>query len=99
MCAVIWKRNRAVYQERPLIEKMSDQLTVMEEAVRRGTHNPVISRTGLTVGDGNDFHDYTKKGTPLSILQPFLSQQMHQEPSYICRITHSNVYSRSDHVG
>ncbi|OAB42504.1 L-serine ammonia-lyase, iron-sulfur-dependent, subunit alpha [Paenibacillus glacialis] len=45
-----------------IIEKMSEQFTVMEEAVRRGTESPVMSRTGLTGGDGNRLYEYTKDG-------------------------------------
>ena len=45
-----------------LIEKMSEQLTVMEEAVRRGTTSPVMSRTGLTGGDGNRLYEYAQIG-------------------------------------
>lgn len=45
-----------------IIEKMSEQFTIMEEAVRRGTESPVMSRTGLTGGDGNRLYKYTKNG-------------------------------------
>ena len=45
-----------------IIEKMSEQFTVMEESVRRGTMNPVMSRTGLTGGDGNRLYEYAKNG-------------------------------------
>ena len=43
-----------------IIEKMSEQLTVMEEAVRNGTTSPVMSRTGLTGGDGNRLYQYAQ---------------------------------------
>lgn len=45
-----------------IIEKMSEQFTVMEEAVRRGTQSPVMSRTGLSGGDGNRLYEYAKNG-------------------------------------
>ncbi|WP_153733071.1 L-serine ammonia-lyase, iron-sulfur-dependent, subunit alpha [Sporosarcina obsidiansis] len=45
-----------------IIKKMSEQLTVMEEAVRKGTMSPVMSRTGLTGGDGNRLYQYAEKG-------------------------------------
>ncbi|MDR4947178.1 L-serine ammonia-lyase, iron-sulfur-dependent, subunit alpha [Neobacillus cucumis] len=45
-----------------LIEKMSEQLDVMEEAVRKGTGSPVMSRTGLTGGDGYRVNRYAQKG-------------------------------------
>lgn len=45
-----------------IFEKMSEQFTVMEEAVRRGTISPVMSRTGLTGGDGNRLHQYAQNG-------------------------------------
>ncbi|WP_458355226.1 L-serine ammonia-lyase, iron-sulfur-dependent, subunit alpha [Peribacillus frigoritolerans] len=45
-----------------IFEKMSEQYIVMEEAVRRGTMSPVMSRTGLTGGDGNRLHHYAQKG-------------------------------------
>ena len=43
-----------------IIKKMSEQLTVMEEAVRKGTTSPVMSRTGLTGGDGNRLYQYAQ---------------------------------------
>ena len=45
-----------------IIEKISEQFTVMEEAVRRGTQSPVMSRTGITGGDGNRLYEYAKNG-------------------------------------
>lgn len=45
-----------------LIEKMSEQFTVMEEAVRKGTTSAVMSRTGLTGGDGHRIFQYSEKG-------------------------------------
>ena len=39
---------------------MSEQLTVMEEAVRKGTTSPVMSRTGLTGGDGHRLYQYAQ---------------------------------------
>lgn len=46
-----------------IIEKMSEQFKVMEEAVRKGTMNPIMSRTGLVGGDGNRLYQYAKKGS------------------------------------
>ena len=43
-----------------IIKKMSEQLTVMEEAVRNGTTSPVMSRTGLTGGDGHRLFQYAQ---------------------------------------
>ena len=60
-----------------IIEKMADQLTVMEEAVRKGTKSAVMSRTGLTGGDGNRLYEYAKKETPLSIRQLYWWPLMH----------------------
>lgn len=45
-----------------IVEKMAEQFTVMEEAVRKGTSSSVMSRTGLTGGDGHRLHDYANKG-------------------------------------
>ena len=42
------------------IEKMLEQFMVMEEAVRKGTMSSVMSRTGLTGGDGNCLYQYAK---------------------------------------
>ncbi|WP_311316161.1 L-serine ammonia-lyase, iron-sulfur-dependent, subunit alpha [Domibacillus indicus] len=50
------------YSRETIIAKMSEQFTVMEEAVRRGTMSPVMSRTGLTGGDGNRLYQYAKNG-------------------------------------
>jgi L-serine dehydratase len=51
-----------------LLEKMLEQLGVMEEAVRKGTESPVKSRTGLTGGDGYRMKLYAKKG--MSFIDP-----------------------------
>ncbi|MGG4504808.1 L-serine ammonia-lyase, iron-sulfur-dependent, subunit alpha [Heyndrickxia sporothermodurans] len=51
-----------------IIEKMAEQFTVMEEAVRKGTMSPAMSRTGLTGGDGNRLYQYAKNG--YSIINP-----------------------------
>lgn len=56
------------YPRETIIEKMSEQFTVMEEAVRKGTMSPVMSRTGLTGGDGNRLYQYAKNGN--SIINP-----------------------------
>jgi L-serine dehydratase len=45
-----------------IMNKMSEQLSVMEEAVRKGTESPMMSRTGLTGGDGHRLHQYAQKG-------------------------------------
>ncbi|MDQ6599058.1 L-serine ammonia-lyase, iron-sulfur-dependent, subunit alpha [Bacillus salipaludis] len=45
-----------------IIEKMAEQFTVMEEAVRKGTTSAVMSRTGLTGGDGYRLHQYAENG-------------------------------------
>ncbi|WP_440896909.1 L-serine ammonia-lyase, iron-sulfur-dependent, subunit alpha [Amphibacillus sp. Q70] len=45
-----------------IIEKMTEQFLVMEESVRKGTENPVISQTGLTGGDGHRIHQYAEEG-------------------------------------
>lgn len=50
------------YSREIIIEKMSEQFTVMEEAVRKGTTSPVTSRTGLTGGDGHRLYQYAEKG-------------------------------------
>ncbi|WP_354669932.1 L-serine ammonia-lyase, iron-sulfur-dependent, subunit alpha [Paenibacillus sp. BSR1-1] len=43
-----------------ILEKMAEQFAVMEEAVRKGTMSPVMSRTGLTGGDGHRLHQYAE---------------------------------------
>jgi L-serine dehydratase len=43
-----------------LIKNMAFQLDVMEEAVRKGTSNPVTSRTGLNGGDAPKKRLYNK---------------------------------------
>ena len=45
-----------------ILEKMTEQFAVMEEAVRKGTMSPVMSRTGLTGGDGHRLHQYAENG-------------------------------------
>ncbi|TWE08102.1 L-serine dehydratase [Neobacillus bataviensis] len=51
-----------------LLEKMAELLEVMEEAVRKGTESPVMSRTGLTGGDGYRLNLYAQKG--ISFVHP-----------------------------
>lgn len=50
------------YSESVIINKMAEQLDVMKDAVRRGTENPVMSRTGLTGGDGHRLFQYAQNG-------------------------------------
>ncbi len=45
-----------------IVEKMAEQINVMEDAVRKGTMDVVMSRTGLTGGDGHRLYEYAKKG-------------------------------------
>ncbi|NYE05752.1 L-serine dehydratase [Bacillus niacini] len=45
-----------------ILEKMAEQFAVMEEAVRKGTMSPVMSRTGLTGGDGHRLYHYAENG-------------------------------------
>ena len=52
-----------------ILEKMAEQFAVMEEAVRKGTMSPVMSRTGLTGGDGHRLHQYAENGN--SFVNPF----------------------------
>jgi L-serine dehydratase len=48
------------YPRETIIENMAEQFTVMEESVRRGTTSPVMSRTGLTGGDGYRLYQYAE---------------------------------------
>ena len=50
------------YSRQILLNKMAEQFTVMEEAVRKGTSSAVMSRTGLTGGDGNRLYQYAQAG-------------------------------------
>ena len=69
-----------------IIEKMSEQFTVMEEAVRRGTQSPVMSRTGLTGEMETVFMSMPKTGTPLSILHNlYRPQPMHLQYQKLMR--------------
>lgn len=45
-----------------ILERMAEQFAVMEVAVRKGTMSPVMSRTGLTGGDGHRLHQYAENG-------------------------------------
>lgn len=45
-----------------IIEKMAEQFKVMEEAVLTGTTSAVMSRTGLTGGDGYRLHQFAQNG-------------------------------------
>ena len=50
------------YSKQMILDKMAEQFTVMEEAVHRGTKSPVMSRTGLTGGDGYRLYQYAQAG-------------------------------------
>ncbi len=50
------------YSKQMILEKMAEQFTVMEEAVRKGTNSAVMSRTGLTGGDGYRLYQYAYTG-------------------------------------
>lgn len=47
--------------EEAIMEQMGEQLDVMIEAVRKGTENEVMTRTGITGGDGYRVTEYAKK--------------------------------------
>jgi len=48
-----------------ILERMSRQLDVMEQAVRKGTTESVVSKTGLTGGDGFRMQTYLNEGCTL----------------------------------
>jgi L-serine dehydratase len=48
--------------EEEIISQMEKQFEVMEEAVRRGIQQPVMSRSGMTGGDAWRMHEYIKQG-------------------------------------
>ncbi|KKK38190.1 serine dehydratase [Mesobacillus campisalis] len=60
--------ERSGDSESEILSKMAKQLDVMEDAVRKGTESPVMSRTGLTGGDGNRIYQYAQNGK--SFIQP-----------------------------
>lgn len=45
-----------------IVKQMSDYYEVMKEAVQKGIHEPVKSRSGLTGGDARRVYDYTSGG-------------------------------------
>ncbi len=51
--------------EEQIMERMTRQFAVMEDAARLGVETPVHSRTGLTGGDAYRVHSYIHGGTPL----------------------------------
>ncbi|MCF8567129.1 L-serine ammonia-lyase, iron-sulfur-dependent, subunit alpha [Alicyclobacillus tolerans] len=51
------------HSEQEIVERMSRQFDVMEEAVRKGVQSPIQSRTGLTGGDAYRVHEYVKQGS------------------------------------
>jgi L-serine dehydratase len=61
---IIKEEQQKGFRRETIIEKMVGQFTVMEEAVRKGTTSPVMSRTGLTGGDGYRLSQYVKNGNP-----------------------------------
>ena len=51
------------HSEQEIVERMSRQFDVMEEAVRKGVQSPIQSRTGLTGGDAYRVHEYVEQGS------------------------------------
>ena len=45
-----------------IVKQMTDYYNVMKEAVEKGIHSPVLSRSGLTGGDAKRVHDYAMSG-------------------------------------
>lgn len=45
-----------------ILARMARQFDVMEEAVRKGTREPVMTRSGITGGDGHRMHAYLQRG-------------------------------------
>lgn len=48
--------------ESDILAQMEQQFEVMEEAVRKGIHEPIKSRSGLTGGDAYQVYEYIKRG-------------------------------------
>lgn len=48
--------------ERDILAQMEQQFEVMEQAVRKGTEAPILSRSGITGGDAYRVYQYTKQG-------------------------------------
>jgi L-serine dehydratase len=60
--------------EEDILERMTRQFDIMEEAARKGTNEPVRSRTGLTGGDAYRVQEYLKRGN--SFVDPTTLQAM-----------------------
>lgn len=48
--------------EAEILEKMEQQFSVMEDAVRKGIQQPIMSRSGMTGGDGYRVFQYSEQG-------------------------------------
>ncbi len=59
---IITEVEQRGYSKEKILEEMAKQFTVMEEAVRQGTRHAVMSRTGLTGGDGHRLYQYAEIG-------------------------------------
>ena len=66
--------NESELQKKPideLKEQMREQIDVMIESVRQGTTTEVLSKTGITGGDGHRLYEYCKKHASETLVDAF----------------------------
>lgn len=56
------EKEQTGLSEQEIRNRMARQFEVMEEAVRKGVHEPILSRSGISGGDAYRLHEYLKKG-------------------------------------
>lgn len=57
------EKEQSGLSEEQILERMVRQFDVMEEAVRKGVHEPILSRSGIAGGDAYRVHEYVKQGS------------------------------------
>lgn len=70
--------------EQEILAHMEKQFAVMEEAVRKGTQEPIMSRSGITGGDGYRVYEYVKQGNT------FIHPQTLQTMAYALSVSEVN---------
>ncbi|WCN36185.1 L-serine ammonia-lyase, iron-sulfur-dependent, subunit alpha [Aneurinibacillus uraniidurans] len=71
--------------EREIFNQMERQFEVMEEAVRKGIQEPVMSRSGITGGDAYRVYEYIKQGNT------FIHPQTLQTMAYALSVSEVNA--------
>jgi L-serine dehydratase len=68
------EQENTSHSKKEILRRMAQQFDVMEAAVRKGTEEPILSRSGITGGDGHRVFSYVQQGE--SFIHPQTLQTM-----------------------